>query len=103
MTRIVATYPVFHEFTDVVTEQTPLGVMDGVIGVGPSFSRDDLSYLDKATILQGNFADDDRTLIALALNGEPLAIDHGYPARLIAPNRPGVLQTKWVHRLEVAT
>jgi len=57
----------------------------------------------KATILQGNFADDDRTLLALALNGEPLAIDHGYPARLIAPNRPGVLQTKWVHRLEVAT
>lgn len=57
----------------------------------------------KATILQGNFADDDRTLLALALNGEPLAIDHGYPARLIAPNRPGVLQTKWVRRLEVAT
>ncbi len=57
----------------------------------------------KATLLQGNFADDDRTLLALALNGEPLAIDHGYPARLIAPNRPGVLQTKWVHRLEVAT
>ena len=49
----------------------------------------------------GNFADDDRTLLALALNGEPLALDHGYPARLIAPNRPGVLQTKWVSRLEV--
>ena len=52
-------------------------------------------------MLQGNFADDDRTLLALALNGEPLALDHGYPARIIAPNRPGVLQTKWVTRLEV--
>ena len=31
----------------------------------------------------------------------PLHIDHGYPARLIAPNRPGVQQTKWVARLEV--
>ena len=34
--------------------------------------------------------------LALALHGEPLDLDHGYPARLIAPNRPGVLQTKWV-------
>ncbi|KQW42978.1 molybdopterin-binding protein [Nocardioides sp. Root1257] len=56
----------------------------------------------KHTVLQGNFADDDRTLLALALDGEPLALDHGYPARLIAPNRPGVLQTKWVARLEVS-
>lgn len=53
------------------------------------------------TQLQANFADDDRTLLALALHGETLAIDHGYPARLIAPDRPGVLQTKWVTRLEV--
>jgi DMSO/TMAO reductase YedYZ molybdopterin-dependent catalytic subunit len=56
----------------------------------------------RETVLQGNFADDDRTLLALALEGEPLALDHGYPARLIAPNRPGVLQTKWVTRLEVS-
>jgi hypothetical protein len=55
----------------------------------------------RRTVLQGNFADDDRTLLALALDGEPLALDHGYPARLIAPDRPGVLQTKWVVRLEV--
>jgi DMSO/TMAO reductase YedYZ molybdopterin-dependent catalytic subunit len=41
------------------------------------------------------------TLLALELNGEPLHIDHGYPCRLIAPNRPGVQQTKWVGRLEV--
>ena len=54
-----------------------------------------------ATLLPGNFADDDRTLVALALGGEPLHLDHGYPARLIAPNRPGVLQTKWLSRLEV--
>ncbi|MEU8607670.1 molybdopterin-dependent oxidoreductase [Actinoplanes sp. NPDC048791] len=41
------------------------------------------------------------TLIALRLNGAPLDLDHGYPARLIAPNRPGVLQTKWVTRITV--
>ena len=55
------------------------------------------------TVLQGNFADDERTLVALELHGEPLSRDHGEPARLIAPNRPGVLQTKWLARLEVAT
>lgn len=55
----------------------------------------------RRTTLQGNFADDPRTLLALGLSGEPLALDHGYPCRLIAPNRPGVLQTKWVSRIEV--
>ncbi|MFI0897930.1 molybdopterin-dependent oxidoreductase [Streptomyces sp. NPDC020983] len=47
------------------------------------------------------YAWDPLTLLALRLNGAPLAPDHGYPARIIAPNRPGVLQTKWVARLEV--
>ncbi|MFH9010814.1 molybdopterin-dependent oxidoreductase [Streptomyces sp. NPDC017943] len=46
-------------------------------------------------------ARDPLTLLALRLDGEELAPDHGFPARLIAPNRPGVLQTKWVARLEV--
>jgi DMSO/TMAO reductase YedYZ molybdopterin-dependent catalytic subunit len=49
---------------------------------------------------QQHAADPD-TLLALALNGEPLALDHGFPVRLIGPNRPGVLQTKWVARVEV--
>jgi len=57
----------------------------------------------RETTLQANFAEDDRTLLALMLNGEPLALDHGFPCRLIAPNRPGVLQTKWVDRIEVLT
>lgn len=47
------------------------------------------------------YADHDDTLLALQLNAAPLSQDHGRPARIIAPNRPGVLQTKWVTRLEV--
>ncbi len=47
-------------------------------------------------------AHDVDTLLALEVDGEPLHLDHGYPVRLIGPNRPGVLQTKWVHRLVVA-
>ncbi|MFI5889890.1 molybdopterin-dependent oxidoreductase [Actinoplanes sp. NPDC051513] len=46
---------------------------------------------------------DPLTLIALRLGREVLHPDHGYPARLIAPNRPGVLQTKWIERLTVRT
>jgi hypothetical protein len=46
-------------------------------------------------------ASDPDTLLALEVNGEPLHLDHGYPVRLIGPNRPGVMQTKWVHQVEV--
>ena len=55
----------------------------------------------RATTLPAAFAADPRTLLALELNGAVLDLEHGFPARLIAPNRPGVLQTKWVARLLV--
>lgn len=51
--------------------------------------------------LPGEHTADPVTLLALRLDGEVLSLDHGYPCRIIAPNRPGVLQTKWVTRLEV--
>ena len=44
---------------------------------------------------------DPDTLLAFEVDGAPLAPDHGAPVRLIAPNRPGVLQTKWVERIVV--
>jgi Oxidoreductase molybdopterin binding domain len=40
-------------------------------------------------------------LLATHLNGQRLSVDHGYPLRLISPNRPGVLNTKWLARIEV--
>lgn len=49
----------------------------------------------------GGYTDDPLTLLALRLNGDVLSLDHGYPARIIAPNRPGVWQTKWVSSMEV--
>lgn len=51
--------------------------------------------------LPGEHTRDPLTLLALELNGRTLDLDHGYPARIIAPSRPGVLQTKWVGRIEV--
>jgi hypothetical protein len=47
-------------------------------------------------------ASDPDTLLALDVGDQPLHIDHGFPLRLIGPNRPGVMQTKWVSRLVVA-
>lgn len=55
----------------------------------------------RASFLRTPHSRDPRTLLALRLNGSRLDIDHGYPCRLIAPDRPGVLQTKWVNRISV--
>jgi Oxidoreductase molybdopterin binding domain len=55
----------------------------------------------RTSTVQPPLTADPFTLVALRLRGEVLHLDHGYPARLIAPNRPGVLQTKWVGRLTV--
>ncbi|MBP0452661.1 molybdopterin-dependent oxidoreductase [Kitasatospora sp. RG8] len=55
----------------------------------------------RVTEMPAPYVDDPLSLLALRVNGEVLAADHGFPARVIAPNRPGVLQTKWVARIEV--
>jgi DMSO/TMAO reductase YedYZ molybdopterin-dependent catalytic subunit len=49
--------------------------------------------------LRVNQVRDPRSLLALDVNGEPLTPDHGYPARIIVPAAPGVLNTKWVARM----
>ena len=53
------------------------------------------------SILNSSQARDRDTILATKLNGETLNLDHGFPLRLIGPNRPGVMQTKWVTRLVV--
>ena len=42
---------------------------------------------------------DPDSLLALRVNGADLPLDHGYPARVIVPNNPGVHNTKWVASL----
>lgn len=46
-------------------------------------------------------AHDPDTLLATHLDGRVLSADHGFPLRLIGPNRPGVNQTKWVTKVVV--
>jgi DMSO/TMAO reductase YedYZ molybdopterin-dependent catalytic subunit len=76
-----------------------VGAVDGDVRLS-SLER---SGLYASTTLPKRHAIDAQTLVALELNGETLSMDHGYPCRLIAPNRPGVLQTKWLRRIEVIT
>lgn len=46
--------------------------------------------------------DDRDSLLAISMNGEPLPVEHGYPARLVVPGLYGyVSATKWVVDLEV--
>jgi DMSO/TMAO reductase YedYZ molybdopterin-dependent catalytic subunit len=57
------------------------------------------AILGKAS-LSGDSARDERSLLALRVNGEDLSPDHGFPARIICPALPGVHCTKWVGRME---
>jgi len=41
-------------------------------------------------------------LIAHSLNGAPLSIEHGFPARLVVPGFYGTNSVKWICRLELA-
>ena len=54
--------------------------------------------LREATLSADQVADE-RSLLALQVDGEDLSLDHGYPARIIVPALPGVHNTKWVARM----
>src|SRR3989475_1492279 len=44
---------------------------------------------------------DPSTLVAVYMNGGPLATAHGYPARVIVPGLYGMFHAKWVTKIEV--
>lgn len=56
----------------------------------------------RTATLNGGQVQDDRSLLALRVNGEDLSEDHGFPARIIVPALPGVHNTKWVARMTFA-
>lgn len=54
--------------------------------------------LRQATLGPGQLSND-KSLLALKVNGADLAPDHGFPARIIVPALPGVHCTKWVGQM----
>jgi DMSO/TMAO reductase YedYZ molybdopterin-dependent catalytic subunit len=52
-----------------------------------------------AAVLAAEQVGDQRTMVALKVNGTDLSLDHGFPARAIGPAIPGVHCTKWLARL----
>jgi DMSO/TMAO reductase YedYZ molybdopterin-dependent catalytic subunit len=42
-------------------------------------------------------------LLAYAMNGEPLPLDHGFPVRLVVPGWVGVASVKWLTGIEAVT
>jgi DMSO/TMAO reductase YedYZ molybdopterin-dependent catalytic subunit len=83
-----------------------LPVLLKVVGAPPGSqvrveSIESQDRLYASSVIDPQHAADPDTLLALELNGGTLALDHGYPVRLIAPDRPGVLQTKWIRRVVV--
>jgi hypothetical protein len=74
------------------------GAAPGAAAHVESLERNSIYRTSYVNRFQAHDAD---TLLATHLDGHPLALDHGYPLRLIGPDRPGVSQTKWVTRVVV--
>ena len=83
----------------------PLAALAAMAGVPPGEllveSLQPRGVLNQATLSRDQVADE-RSLLALTVEGEPLSLDHGYPARIIVPALPGVHCTKWVAALRFA-
>jgi DMSO/TMAO reductase YedYZ molybdopterin-dependent catalytic subunit len=70
------------------------GVKDGVVEI--VFTSAD-GYSESIPL---ESAMNDNTLIAYATNGEALAPEHGFPARVYTPNRYGMKNPKWLIKIE---
>ena len=82
---------------DLLAEAKPLPGADMVL----SESTDGFTA---GTPLEVLLEEDRQSLVAVGMNGEPLPLAHGFPARLVVPGLYGyVSATKWVTSLKVTT
>ncbi|MGU3435779.1 molybdopterin-dependent oxidoreductase [Actinomycetes bacterium M1A6_2h] len=83
-----------YSLKDLLEEAGPQAKADMVL----SSSRDAFTAGTPLDVL----LDGRDAMLAVAMNGQPLPVEHGYPARLIVPGLYGyVSATKWVTDLEV--
>jgi sulfane dehydrogenase subunit SoxC len=73
------------------------GVLDGAVDVVSQGA--DFPEMRRALPLSAAFGPE--ILIATRMNGEPLPLAHGGPARLLVPGWAGIASTKWLTSLEV--
>jgi DMSO/TMAO reductase YedYZ molybdopterin-dependent catalytic subunit len=76
----------------------PAGITSGACEVMPE-SLDEIKARRPMPLAKA-YADD--TLVALAMNGEVLPVDHGFPARLVVSGWLGAASIKWLGRIEVS-
>ena len=80
----------------------PLGDLLATAGIGPDADsvsiRSITGYQRRFTLAEAN-----RYLLALDVAGEPLRHGHGFPLRLVAPDKRGVEWVKWITEIEVNT
>jgi DMSO/TMAO reductase YedYZ molybdopterin-dependent catalytic subunit len=84
----------------------PLSEILALAGVKPSGVEVVSQGGDLETMQRGipvSLAQEPSTLVALRMNGAPLPVAHGFPARLIVPGWAGIASTKWLTRLTVST
>jgi DMSO/TMAO reductase YedYZ molybdopterin-dependent catalytic subunit len=78
---------------DLIREVSPSARADQVMG----YSSDGFSAGFPLAALDGRDA-----MIAIGMNGEPLPLEHGFPARIIVPGLYGyVSATKWLTHIEI--
>ena len=76
------------------------GLTEDDLQSGVVRSLEERGAFAQATLHPGQLTADD-ALLALKVNGADLSLDHGFPARVIVPALPGVLNTKWVREIEL--
>ena len=83
----------------------PLGAILERAGVKPSAKDVMPGGLDESRLRRPMSiakAMEDDTLLAFAMNGSPLPLDHGFPVRALVPGWIGNQNVKWVGSIEVA-
>ncbi len=76
-----------------------LSELASLVGIDGPFTAQTSSIADNGLFDSATLAPeqtgDQRTLLAMRVNGTDLSLNHGYPARVIGPGIPGVHCTKW--------
>ncbi|HEY7358602.1 MAG TPA: sulfite oxidase [Ktedonobacterales bacterium] len=67
---------------------------------GPHQGSPDVGYARALTLAEAERMGND-VLLAYAMNGEPLPVEHGAPLRLIVPGWYGMASVKWLQRMRV--